>query len=104
MKNFKKKQKSTNLGVLTPETNSWGDLVEIHQKIVQIGALAATFWAKQKIEKKQQCSKKNRRELYFLHGDRGGGIVGPPARGASMLKWGFWGTARRRARVAANSL
>ena len=35
-----------NLGVLAPETNSWGDLVEIQQKIVQIGALAATFWAK----------------------------------------------------------
>ena len=47
----KKTKKMTNLGVLAPETNSWGDLVEIHQKIVQIGALAATFWAKTDVVK-----------------------------------------------------
>ena len=39
---------SPNLAVLAPEKDSSGDLEEIPQKIVQIDALAATFWAKPK--------------------------------------------------------
>ena len=40
-----------NLAVLAPEKDSSGDLEEIPQKIVQIDALAATFWAKTKFSK-----------------------------------------------------
>ena len=50
-KNFEKSEKLTNLEVLAPEKDSSGDLEEIPQKIVQIDALAATFWAKNKIFK-----------------------------------------------------
>ena len=53
-----KKKSGPNLVVLAPEKDSSGDLGEIPQKIVQIDALAATFWAKNKIFKNLQYFQK----------------------------------------------
>ena len=50
----------SNLGFLAPEKDSPDDLEEIPQKIVQIDALAATFWAKTKFSMFGKFSKKSR--------------------------------------------
>ena len=50
-KSSQQKKSGPNLAVLAPEKDSSGDLEEIPQKIVQIDALAATFWAKTKFSK-----------------------------------------------------
>ena len=57
-KSSQKKKSGPNLAVLAPEKDSSGDLEEIPQKIVQIDALAATFWAKTKFSKFSFFSKK----------------------------------------------
>ena len=50
----KKSKKLANLGFSAPEKDSPDDLGEIPQQIFQIDALAATFWAKNKIFEKLQ--------------------------------------------------
>ena len=58
--------------------------MEIHQKIVQIGALAATFWAKQKIEKTENFRKKIAGNSIFSMGIVGGGLSARQKIGAEL--------------------